>query len=100
MTRCAGVIETTFDAMVAADVVGVSMTVAMHASVVVQVDAPYSTRRPYIPRESENHDRQNEKGAKSENNYQARGRERRGRTRGAETDCGRVTYGHFVSQTL
>jgi hypothetical protein len=90
MTRCAGVIETTFDAMVAADVVGVFMTAAMQASVVVQVDAPYSTRRPYIPRESENNDGQNEKGGKSENisyTYQARGRGHRGRTRGAETDC-------------
>ena len=88
MTRCAGVIETTLGAMVAAYLVGVFITVAMHATVVVQVDAPYSARRPYIPRESENHDGQNEKGTKSENishAYQARGRERRGRTRGAET---------------
>jgi hypothetical protein len=43
----------TICAMVAADVVGVSMTVATHASVVVHVDAPYSARRPYIPGESE-----------------------------------------------
>jgi hypothetical protein len=60
MTRCSEVIEMTFCAMVPADVVGVLMTVAMHASVVVQVDAPYSTRRPYIPRESKIQDRQNE----------------------------------------
>jgi len=44
-----------FCAMVAADVVGVSMMAAMHARVVVAVDAPYSTRRAYIPCESENH---------------------------------------------
>lgn len=46
--------------MVAADVVGVLTMAAMHARVVVQVDAPYSARRPYIPGESENvvHDAQ------------------------------------------
>jgi hypothetical protein len=39
--------------MVAADVVGVLMTVARHARVVVEVDAPYNARRAYIPGESE-----------------------------------------------
>ena len=39
--------------MVAADVVGVTMMVARHARVVVQVDAPYSARRAYILGESE-----------------------------------------------
>lgn len=43
----------TICAMVAADVVGVSMTVTMHARVVVHVDAPYSARRPYMLGESE-----------------------------------------------
>ncbi len=38
----------TFCAKVAADVVGVSMIIAMHARVVVHVDAPYSARRLYI----------------------------------------------------
>ena len=38
--RCSGVTEMTFCAMVAADVVGAFKTVATHASVVVQVDAP------------------------------------------------------------
>jgi hypothetical protein len=40
MTRCSGVIETIFCAMVTADVVGVSRMAAMHAKVVVQVEAP------------------------------------------------------------
>jgi len=43
----------TICAMVAADVVGVPMMVATHARVVVHVDAPYSTRRLYIPGVSE-----------------------------------------------
>jgi hypothetical protein len=36
----------TFCAKVAADVVGTSMIIAMHARVVVAVDAPYRARRP------------------------------------------------------
>jgi hypothetical protein len=47
------VIEMTFCAKVAADVVGTSKIIAMHARVVVQVDAPYKARRPYIPGESD-----------------------------------------------
>jgi hypothetical protein len=39
--------------MIAADVVGVLMMAAMHARVAVQADAPYNTRRAYIPGESE-----------------------------------------------
>src|SRR5258708_2374704 len=51
--RCSEVIEMTFCAKVAADVVGVSMIIAMHARVVVHVDAPYSARRLYILGESD-----------------------------------------------
>jgi len=36
----------TFCAKVAADVVGISKIIAMHARVVVHVDAPYRARRP------------------------------------------------------
>jgi hypothetical protein len=55
--RCAGVIEMVFE-IVMTDVVGMFMMVAIHGSAIIQVAVPYSTRRPYIPRESENHDRQ------------------------------------------
>ena len=36
----------TFCAKIAADVVGISMIIAMHPRVVVHVDAPYRARRP------------------------------------------------------
>jgi len=72
---------------VMADVKGVSMMATRHARVVVAVDAPYSTRRPYIPGESEKkwglvYDTQ-----KPNETYLSRVRARQGRKLGAETDC-------------
>jgi hypothetical protein len=57
--RCAGVIKMAFREIVMSDVVGVFMMVAIHGKAIIQVAMPYSTRRPYIPRESEIYNRQN-----------------------------------------
>jgi len=74
--------------MVAADVVGVSMTVARHARVVVQVDAPYNARRAYIPGESETmvHDTQRRGIRLKVKANLSRGHERREQKPEAETN--------------
>jgi hypothetical protein len=94
--------------MVAADVVGVLMTVARHARVVVQVEAPYNARRAYILGESETvvhdtqwmvyevkahlsrgHERQAQK-LEAETNYSVPKRSRRRLVRGGDGNGERI----------